>query len=100
VHDVHRPGAAVREAGDMGGIIVQHADAPARDGASVPETRRDLQIDAVVAMLQADLGEMFPTEVLEERVRIAFTSFNDAPIRDFVPILVRTSVRRELRARR
>jgi hypothetical protein len=82
----------------MGGTMIGHTDAPASSEASSSENRRDLQIESVVGLLQSDLGETVPMDVLEERVRVAFTAFNDVPIRDFVPILVRTSVRRELRS--
>jgi hypothetical protein len=82
----------------MGGTMIGQTDAPASPDASSSEHRRDLQIESVVGLLQSDLGETVPMDVLEERVRVAFTAFNDAPIRDFVPILVRTSVRRELRS--
>lgn len=81
----------------MGGTIVREGAAPAEDSGATPSGRRDLQIETVVTMLHVDLGDAVSTELLEERVRVAFAAFNDAPIRDFVPILVRTSVRRELR---
>jgi hypothetical protein len=82
----------------MGGTVVHEGAVSAGAGDATPSgSRRDLQIETVVGMLQVDLGDGVSIETLEERVRVAFAAFNDAPIRDFVPILVRTSVRRELR---
>jgi hypothetical protein len=89
----------------MGGTIVHHdaVDGDRRevrgDELELVVRRNDHQVQAVVAMVEADLDGGVPTELIEERVRRAFATFEDATIRDFVPILVRGAVRRELRAR-
>ena len=56
----------------------------------------DVAIDHVVDRLTSQFPSV-PHEVIETRVTEAHASFEDAPVRDFVPVIVEHDVKEQLR---
>jgi hypothetical protein len=56
------------------------------------------QIQGVVRRLGRTLAPAVPADVVEVEVRRSFADWADAPVRDFVPVLVERQVLGRLRA--
>ncbi|HEY3724997.1 MAG TPA: hypothetical protein VGN59_16725 [Acidimicrobiia bacterium] len=53
----------------------------------------DMQRRAVLTSLESEFGEVVDHHVLEAVVNADFARYDDAPIKDFVPVLVAKDVR-------
>lgn len=56
------------------------------------------QVDVVERRLQGEFGDHVPAERVTEVVARALDRFRDAPVRNFLPMLISRNARSELRA--
>jgi hypothetical protein len=68
--------------------------------ARIPEARQQQDEARQLARLRDDLVREFstvPPEVVDEKLSVLVRAFQQAPVRSFVPVLVRRGAREQLR---
>jgi hypothetical protein len=57
-------------------------------------------LDAAAQRLSREFGDAFPAETVENTLQTAVSTWSDAPVRQFVPVLAERFTRDQLRALR